>query len=857
MKHLFYQRLLGTAIVLSTIATGSNLVAAELEEIIVTAQKRAQNANDISVAIVAFTGETLDDLGVTETADLALITPGMTYADTGIAVPVFTLRGVGFNEDAIQATATVGIYNDQIATPFPIMTRGPLMDLQRVEILKGPQGTLYGRNSTGGAINYISNKPTDEFESSITLGFGSFETVDASGFISGALNDSIRARATFKSTQSGEGWQESLTRDDKLGEVDRTAARLILDADLSDDVAISFVASWWEDQSDTQAPQFLKPNYQLDPSNSNLGVLGLPQQGLLDGNADPSLNRGAGLPIRNENVDADWTEGLTPQQDMDATNLYLTLNWQINDNLSFTSLTGVSGFSNNGSLYNTDGFRGIDSDTVIPFPMAALGAPNIVVAGDLIPTQAILNGYVAPAIIGPSTFGNTSDIDAFTQELRLDGGQDDFQWILGAYFSDNTVESSTTQLIGMSTNTNIAATAAGLPLNYVIGTQQVDNISKQDATAWSVFGHSEWNFTDDWKLTAGLRYTEDNKDYSGCSKDVWGDTAELVNLFSQLLGGFNPNIPAFACATVLADTIDLNAGTAQSGVVNETLDQTSTSGRIALDYNVNDDVLTYISFSRGFKSGSFPTFSGNLSTQFEPVVQEQLDALEIGFKASLAGGAAQLNGAVFSYDYTDKQMLSKIPTFFGALGKLANVPESKVEGVEFDLQSRPADGLFISFGATYINTEVEEFVAFNQFGELLDMAGSEFPLTPDLQASFLINYEWSVSDNVIMSIGSDISYSSDFNTDYSGIGADDSADPFDFNLGESHPVDPAFVMPSATLVGLRLGFRSADDTWSTLIWGRNVTDEFNPNNARKTTDAVLRYNGMPATYGVTFSYNWN
>jgi len=134
--------------------------AIELEEILVTAQKREQSANEIGMSITAYSGDTLKELAVEDITDLAAITPGLTYNDVGAGTPVYTMRGVGFNESSLQAASTVGVYNDEVAIPFPIMTGGPLLDIERVEILKGPQGTLYGRNSTGGGINYIANKPT-------------------------------------------------------------------------------------------------------------------------------------------------------------------------------------------------------------------------------------------------------------------------------------------------------------------------------------------------------------------------------------------------------------------------------------------------------------------------------------------------------------------------------------------------------------------------------------------------------------------------------------------------------------------------------------------------------------------------
>ena len=151
-----YKKILSSAVSAMVLAGASTIANAQLEEVIVTAQKRVQSANDIGMAISALSGDAMKELNILDNTALAVSIPGLTFADTGLSVPVYTLRGIGFNEESVQAASTVGVYNDQIGVPFPIMTRGLLMDNERVEVLKGPQGTLFGRNSTGGAINFIS-----------------------------------------------------------------------------------------------------------------------------------------------------------------------------------------------------------------------------------------------------------------------------------------------------------------------------------------------------------------------------------------------------------------------------------------------------------------------------------------------------------------------------------------------------------------------------------------------------------------------------------------------------------------------------------------------------------------------------
>ena len=305
-----------------------------------------------------------------DTTDLALAIPGLTFADSGISTPVYTLRGVGFSEDAVQATATVGVYNDQVGVPFPIMSKGLLMDQERVEVLKGPQGTLFGRNSTGGAINYIANKPTDDFEASGTVGYGRFETLDATGIVSGPLTDSIGARLAVRTVQSNEGWQKSVTRDAELGEKDKISARGLVDINFTDTLDLLLAGSWWQDKSDTQAPQFLGPAYQGLFGNQNAVV-----EGLLDGGDNARIS----LQDEDESRDADWTGGTfrlgKPEADMNSHTFSATLNWDINDAVKLTTLSSYSKFESD-SVYNNDGYGGMPLDKSV----AGITAKNTIAA---------------------------------------------------------------------------------------------------------------------------------------------------------------------------------------------------------------------------------------------------------------------------------------------------------------------------------------------------------------------------------------------------------------------------------------------------------------------------------------------
>lgn len=796
------------SVVTAATALGSMAVnALEIEEVVVTAQKKEQSINDVGMAITAFSGEAMKELGVSDTTDMAALTPGLTYTTVFFGPPVYTMRGVGFKDTSYNAAATVGVYVDEAAIAYPIMTLGAVLDLERVEVLKGPQGTLYGRNNTGGAINYIANKPTEEFEAGITASYGRYNTFDTEGYISGALNDSLRGRLAVSTTQSSDGWQKNIVTGDELGEQDKSALRLSLEADITDDLDALLQIGWWENQSDVPGGQVVRAAYQ---STANAPVIAV---------MDPWIK--AFTPSGEKNDVAGWTPGQNPSNDMESTSVTLRLNYDLNDTLSLTSITSYAKFEDNGGTRDIAGFG---------VPHADADAAGFLTSADL--SGNLNNGN--PINFASSSewpwvpnflLENDAEIDTFSQEIRLSAEYDNMSWIAGLYFAEDEVQSKVRQNIHLTTNSN---GIAGNLLNF--GSVLQDGLSETET--FGAFVHTEWQLSDALRLTVGLRYSDDENDYSNCLRDG-GD-----GLFGQLVG-----VAPGECFTLQAD------GT--RGVFEDTLSEDSVSGRINLDWFVNEDIMAYASFSRGFKAGSFPNNAATVAGQLAPVVQEELDAYEIGFKATLADGAMQLNGSAYYSDYTDKQLLGvAVDPVFGVLRRLVNVPDSEIKGAELDLQWQPTDGLFLSLGGAWVDSEVDgDFLAPNAFAQVINYRGSKFTDTADVQLTGLVNYEWSINDSINAFIGADVSYTDDMNADYEPGRVIAGVDP-----AAPTSIDEDFVIDSYTLVNARIGVASSDDDWRVMLWARNLTDEFYVNNVRKNLDTVVNYVGMPKTYGITVEY---
>lgn len=374
-----------------------------ITEIIVTAQKRSQSINEVPLSITSATGDQLLQAGITSTADLAKIVPGLTAQPSPFNTPIYTLRGVGFVEFSLATPPTVAVYTDEVPLPFSAMTKAAALDVERVEVLKGPQGTLFGQNTTGGAINFIAAKPTDEFEAGVNLSYGRFNTFDAQGYISGPITETLNARFSARTIQSSD-WQKSSSRQDSLGSRREAQARLLLDWQASDNLKIAVNVNGWIDRSDSQAPQRTETFISAPGNPNEAPIRALPPQ--------PLTSRSA-----------DWTNSLFPMRHNDRFfQTSVRADYDVSDDIVFTSISAYN-------YYRTKSFQDYD------------GTPLSI-------ADILTNGRV----------------NSFSQELRFTGTMDRFQWVVGAnYQRDETKDratyfplDSTTHFVGPMRGGNVS-----------------------------------------------------------------------------------------------------------------------------------------------------------------------------------------------------------------------------------------------------------------------------------------------------------------------------------------------------------------------------------------------------------------
>lgn len=447
-----------TALALALASVSLTSQAAQIEEVVVTAQKRAQSAQDVGVAITAMSGEQLKEMKMATATDVAAQVPSLDIKNTlGATNPVVTIRGVGLNDFHANNSQSAGVYIDEVFLSAPSMLGFQLFDLDRVEVLKGPQGTLYGRNTTAGAVNFISRKPTEEFEAGVTVGYGSYKTYETEGFISGALTENLNGRLSVKYSDRQGGYIENTyTGNDEYGAATTEAWRAQLAWDISEsaDMLLNVHAGETKGDAGTTWKSFgVSVQDPMDfsdcPAYAQTGMSG---PGCYDwaGYADPNPDN----PYKGA-----WN--MDPQMDIDSKGASV----HFNVDLGAATLTSISGYESV--------IRDMEED--------AGGSPD-----------------------EESDIFYHNENSLFSQEIRLTSNNtSDFSWIVGGFYSTEKAIGDPNQYIKSRATLNTDFTVSW----------------DQKTTTYASFVHTEWQFTDTLKLITGIRYTKEEKEFEGQTTD--------------------------------------------------------------------------------------------------------------------------------------------------------------------------------------------------------------------------------------------------------------------------------------------------------------------------------------------------
>lgn len=712
-----------------------------LEEVVVTAQKRAQSMSDIGVTITAFGGDDIKELGFTKAQDIASQTPGLSTANaTSSGTPIFAIRGVGLDDFNSNNTSGVGVYIDQVLAAYPVFLNGRLFDVERVEVLKGPQGTLYGKNTTGGAINYVSVKPSNEFEGYLTVGVSRWNARKVESAVSGALGDSVNSRLALFANR-GDGWQKDIETGREFGETDSLAVRSLTTFQISDDTEILLNLHYTKDDAIPVSPQNLTIDTEFGLPAGTLGVV----------SGSPRSVRVGNLNVGREE------EGYGASVDLNVDFESFTL----------TSITAIDTYE-----------------------------------------RKVIDNYDGTAI-NTDDFTFSDEFDVYSQEFRLTSNAGDgFSWVAGLSYSYDKIDAQTTADVGA-----LAGVILGDPSIVSSRTQsEYSQVSK----SFGAFLHTETELTDVLTLTVGLRYSEDVREFDGQSVDLDGLTA--------LFSGSSIPVPGL----IVADLDDRET-------------ESNLSGKIGLDYALNEDWLFYSSVSNSYKAGVFYASPAGDASALSYIEPEEILAYELGFKGSMLNNTMQVNGAFYHYQYDGRQsQVNAIsPSIPGLIfATLGNVEESEMSGGELEFRWLPVQGLDVRAGVSYIDSEVikaPDTVRGLSLATPIE-AGVDLAQAPQWSYSAVVRYEWPLFDLHRATAQAQYSWTDEQVSSLAGTNV------------QYGTIDA---------LGLRFSLEPDDGSWQLSAWVANLENRnSNVYSFTSTEGGQVVYRQIPRNYGVEWTYSF-
>ena len=792
-----------------TLAPAPAIAQNIIEEILVTARKRTENLQEVPAAVSAFSGEELLDRGVDNIVEVARLTPNVTINETnGLiagAVQVF-IRGIGNDPGFDQG---VGIYVDDV---YLNRTGGGLLevyDVERIEVLKGPQGNLYGRNTTGGALKYVSREPDNETRIRLEGKYGEDNLVKMRASFSGALVEDSLFASFAVAKMDHDGYQTNTYDGSEYAAQDKLAMRGTLIWEAADALQFKLVGDMMRDDSDPYVPTRVAVNLG--------GPAGLGAFGALLGTANafvpgmaylaPGEMLDTSLPADIDDVNTAFVTGGFDEYKRDTNGVSLTVDWDLNDVWSLKSITG---------LRTTDTHNPFDFD----------GSHQV--------------------FINTLQEWDTEDI---TQELQLNYASDNVNAVLGFYYLDGEFEN-----VSLTTQTPLLR----LLTSHVKHTHQDDRTEKST----SVYANVDWDLNEQWQISLGGRYTTDKK---GIDQIADVTLTQHIAMFARLpgleqaplvlspFGAFiAPNLPFFNFflphRDLMGNIIGLgNMETVTSYPENkigkDKWSEFTPSGK--LSFRASENTLLYAGVSTGFKSGGF-TFTGRAynAATYEP---ETVTTYSVGLKTTLADGSLRFNAEAFLNDYQDKQFtVISLDEQTGTLVQ-QNDNAGKVEtrGFEFEmLWLPPVDGMAVNLNLGYLDVKVKELIDEVSPGVLGNVADSHaMGYAPEVTAQARVQYTANLNGNGTLTFGADANYRDKMFTD-SPI---DLTDPFLLAAqSEDRIIANAF-----------LTWRSGGGQWRVTFEGKNLGDKRVLENTFNVSNFILGGYNRGRTWGLTVGYQMN
>jgi iron complex outermembrane recepter protein len=800
--RLFAVRSLPLAVALASapvVTALSPLAFAQLEEVLVTASRRAEtDLQTTAVSVTAVTANDIDQIVPRDLGDIARLVPNFSAAKpAGFNAASFAMRGVGQTSIIVYQDPQVGVTVDDFVVPHIQTQLLEMFDIDQIEVLRGPQGTLFGKNTTGGVINVKTKRPQLDENSLDVRGkvesFGRFETRVAANV---AVTDTLALRASGMYMESDGFWRNNAAfgpvnafdpahpslgtrgRGDgsRLGGDDAVSGRLKALWQPSEDFTAVLQYEIIRDRGDSP------PVFNGTPPNAPLvfNALGLGR--------DPS--RRSPLDLGGISNRRDLLQNMPGGHRVDVDGFYLNMDWQLGD-YTLSSVTGL---------------RQQDSDL-----------------------PSTYTGHVGPNSLFDAN--RTDERETFQQELRIASNfSGPFNYVAGAFYQEDDTRFCVVQVLGFLDLLGLGSQFFGDPTWWDNNPQVLCN--RQRADNWALFLDGSYDLTDRWRIEGGVRFTNERKRWEGRNQVF----------FQQLAGGFDPNL------TWRNFNHPLEAGDFNrfpEGVVRSAERWKEPTWRVTLSYTFSDDLFGFFNYSRGFKSGAFNDQTGTsgapiTAASAAPTDPEIADSFELGIKGTFLDNRLRLNMTTFYAEYSDAQR-DLVAVFENPFGgsfqetRFFNAADLTSYGYEIELTAAITDNFTLRANAGYLRAEYDEFLADTNFDGTIDIDLSDEPVNraPRRQATVDAIYSHPF-------LGGDLSWVAGASYESSAIFVYSNVSP------EYHGRTDARALINASVT-----YTDANERFFARLYGLNLTDRVYRVGELPVADLwTMSYYGMPRAYGI-------
>jgi len=800
-----------------------------LATLTVTAQKREEALQDVPISVTALDEQLLRDTGVSDIKDMQILVPGLTVTSTqNEAITTARIRGIGTVGDNVGLESSVGVVIDGVYRPRNSVGFGDLGQLERIEVLKGPQGTVFGKNTSAGVINVVTRRPsyTQSAEAEVTA--GNYGALGVSGSYNDAFSDSA-AFSVYAAKRKRDGWMDVET-----GNGPRT-----------------------EDKDYDQNFHTLRGKLLFEPSD-NLEILLSADYTSREENCCTAVQTTVGATAAILNALAGGQAVAAPGDDPF-------------DRVAYSNRDTTQDIKD----------KGVSAE--VNWTMDALGGATLTSITASREWQAI-NGLDYDFSTADLIYRNANEdesltrFETFSQEFRLTGSTDRLDWMVGAFYSDEDLTRNESYRVGAHYEPYVSTlvyqlvgqslAAAGVPLDNPLGISPAAFLSQvggttygtgfsglgaldrhqQNAKSLALFTNNTWHATDALDVTLGLRYTREEKDLTSAYSNPNGSlacTGALTdqnplnpNRYARLRAALSSRSTVFAgLPAAVQNAVMASAGPQIAGYMclpwanalhngrntRQESEEKEWSGTLKAAYRWNDSVMTYVSAARGYKGGGFnldrvQSADGNSAsgagitpvadTSFAP---EFVDSYELGAKTTWAGGTLLLNATLFHQKYEDFQLNS----FLGTSFVVRSIPKVTSKGLDAEIlwQPQAAPGLMLQGGLMYADTRFGDDIPGGDFvertplsssGALYKLPGATMPFAPKWSGSMAVTYEWDFGSSLVGRFNIGAKYMGDYNT-----GSD---------------LDVEKAQDAYTVVNARFGIGRNDGRWMVELWGTNITD---------------------------------